>query len=738
MIRARLRLFGEPTLTAGPDLHASPIDLSQHVETLLAYLALHPNQPIDRRKLAFILWADTTEATALRNLRQYLHRLRQILASLPLPDEILVSKGSLLFFKPMSALWIDVTHFERQITDQRWQIEAIELYRGDLLKNYEAEWVLPLRTQLRDQYLHTLRNQITIANMQRNYPRAQHYAGRLLAATPLRESSNRIYMEALYFNGQRVRALQHFNYLQDLLKRTLNTEPMPQTVTLYQQIKNGTLPGDMPPFIVSSRQASQTLTTISQISASFVGRRRELALLDDALARTLNGWGRLILIEGDSGIGKTRLLQTWQQARAEQLLIFGGQAQADKCGIPGAPVLEALRQGRDQIDWQWFPARSPRVKTLHALLCDLESSLSSPSQGENQFDDWPSADKLGQFILTLADRADYPVGLLLDDLHNADETTWHLLAFLARRCSTTSLLVVGTYQPNSLPATVQCLLHSLQRHQQLQIIELWPLSPADTAKLAIHLLHQQLEPDRSFLNQLYRVTEGNPFFITEFLKSAQPGQESLTSLNLSAPPKSVQAVIGARLEQLPVYSHRLLAIAATIGRTFNFRVLAGATPHYTDNEVLEALEDWLEKGLVVEKSEGYEFKHEQIQQAAYAGLTPSERRQAHQEIARALITLPLEPHLRDPARLAYHYLNSNNPEQALPDLIASGKRASAMASRGEAIALARQSLELMTKTSFRSQVSDLAEALERTLEPPENIDQAYAILDKIVEIWLNQ
>jgi two-component SAPR family response regulator len=105
-----------------------------------------------------------------------------------------VSKGSRLYFNLTPALWIDVSQFRRQITDQRWQIEAIELYRDDLLAPYEAEWLLPIRTQLREQYLNTLRKQITIATMQRNYSRALHYAARLLQATPLRESSHRAYI----------------------------------------------------------------------------------------------------------------------------------------------------------------------------------------------------------------------------------------------------------------------------------------------------------------------------------------------------------------------------------------------------------------------------------------------------------------------------------------------------------------------------------------------------------------
>lgn len=734
MIRARLRLFGEPSLTVGPDFHASPVDLPQHVQILLVYLTLHPNQPIDRRKLAFILWSDTTEATALRNLRQHLYRLRQILTSLNLPDDILVSKGGRLHFSSDPSLWIDVLQFERQITDQRWQIEAIELYRDDLLAGYEVDWLQSIRTRLREQYLTALRHQITIANMQRNYSRALHYAARLLQATPLRESSHRIYMEALYFSGQRVRALQQFAHLKRLLKRTLKAEPMPQTVALYQQIQNGTLPGDIPPLISSSQQAPQDLKTITQISASFVGRRAELAELDEALARALNGWGGFILIEGESGLGKTHLLHTWQQARAELLLLFRGQSQTIESGIPCAPILETLQRGHSQIDWQWFPAHSPWLGELRSLLLDVDDSV-LPPETTHRPAILPTVDKLGQFILTLAAQATRPVGLLIDDLHNADEATWQLLAFLGRRCSTTPLLIVGTYQPNLLPTSARRLIHSLQRHRQVETTELWPLSPADAAKLTEYLLRHLPQPDKSFINQVYRVTEGNPFFITEFLKSTHLGTGNKTSPSTIHPlPKTVRTVISAQLNRLTPESKTLLAVAAAIGRTFNFRVLAGATSSFTENQVLEALESWLEKGLVIEQSDGYEFKHEQIQLTAYAGLNQSQCRQVHQEIARALTTLPLEPRLRDPTRLAYHYLNSHTPQQALPYLVASGQRALTLTALQEAQTLARQCLELLTAPGCNCQVTALTRSLQEALQPPEDIHQAYAILEKIVEI----
>ncbi|MFQ5614498.1 MAG: BTAD domain-containing putative transcriptional regulator [Anaerolineae bacterium] len=504
MIRARLRLLGGFRLTAGPDPHAPAIDLaSGQSQMLLAYLALHPERSIDRRWLAFNLWPDAAEGMALRNLRQHLHRLRQILASLSLPDDMLLAQSGELRFQP-SGLWVDADQFQRQIDDRRRQIEAIEFYRGDLLAGHDAAWLHPIRARLRDRYLEALRTQIAIANMQRNYPRALYYARRLLQAGPLRESSHRIFMEALYFNGNRAQALRHFAELESLLQRELNAGPMPETVALYRQMQRGALASDIP-------LLAPTLQTIEHVNAFFVGRRAELAWLDEALAQTLGGQGQFILIEGDDGLGKTGLLRTWQSARAAQMLTFAGQAAGPGPGPePYAPVLDALRQGYEAIDWGWFPARLP-------WLADLRSALSGP---DARVGPEVGVEKLGQFLLAMAGRARRAVGLMLDDLHQADEATWQLLGFLARRCAGTSLLLVGACRPAELPPLARRLIHSLQRQGQVQTLTLLPLSPPDTAKLAQYLLGAK-RLRKGATHRLHRATQGNPRRLVELLRDEE-------------------------------------------------------------------------------------------------------------------------------------------------------------------------------------------------------------------------
>lgn len=729
MILARLLLLGEPRLTAGPDPHASPIDLPNPVWLLLAYLVLHSKQPVDRRKLAFLLWADTTEALALRNLRQHLHRLRQVLTQLGWPADQLTGKGNQLIFDP-AGLWIDLARFEQQITDPGWQIEALELYRGELLAGYEAEWLFPFRARLREQYLEALRHQITLATMQRNYPRAVHYAGRLLAATPLRESSHRIYMEALYLSGRRVQALKHFERLKQHLKQELNAAPMPQTVNLYRQMQRGALLTEAPRLILAPQQIAP-----AEFEPPLIGRENELAVLDEALVQSLAGRGQFILIGGEIGLGKTALLEAWGQTRAGQMLLFDSPV-SQEISVPGESILIALSHGLARLDWPQLPQAWRRA--MQACWPAIETVIESNLDLTNKRHGLPSLDQLRQMLLTLANHAKQPVALLLDDLHLADETTWQLLAFWGRRCESHRLLIVGTYRPRALSETAQSLVHSLQRHKQLRLLNLQPLTPAHITKLARQLDQVGVSAqDTSFINRLYRLTEGNPFFITEILQNLPDSAVETEGPGLTSfLPASIKTALAARFDQLSAQARQLLAIAATAGRAFNFRVVVGTMPEIDEETALAALESWLRRGLVRETMDGYEFTYDLIRLMIYHQLEPAQRCEYHQRVATALTSLALEPRLRDPARLAYHYLRACEPIQALPYLVEAGRRDLALGSVQEARHLAEQGLAALLAARFEPET--LLEQLEVALEPGGELAEAYGLLEKMAGMLREQ
>jgi len=607
-------MFGGQRLTAGPEPHGRPLSIpSLHTRSLLAYLALHPGQPIDRHQLAFLLWGDELDEVALRYLRQHLHRLRQSFAELRLPDDALRSQAGRLHFLPEAGLWIDTLEFERRIAESYWQIEVLELYEGDLLPEMEAEWIRPFRRRFRDQYLEALRAQIHLATSEHNYPRALHYARRLLDANPMRESSHRIYMEALYLSGKRVQALNHFSELQDLLKDELNARPMPQTVELHRQMKMGTFSYHRRQLGPLSGPTRRRAEATHEISRAVTGRREALALLNEALGRARSGEGLFVLIEGAPGLGKTHLLDKWRRARAGEMLAFAATCEP---GEPlGWPVLAALRHRREQIDWNWFPSQLSWLQPIQAAI----------QTGRPACDDAPATmiqeanldENLRQFTLMLVQRARQIVAFCLDDLHYADEVTWSTLSFLARRSHRMPLLLIATCQPDLLSAEKWHLIRSLQRYDQLTVIQLQPLSEAETRRLALQFFPAEAVTS-DFLQLLYQTAEGNPLFTVELLKTVQESEQApaafvATPLRL---PRTIDAALSRRLGCLDAEGRHLLAEAAGIGRRFHFRALADAAPHVSDRKILEEINRWLQHGLVQEQTEGYAFTHEQIRLAA--------------------------------------------------------------------------------------------------------------------------
>ena len=604
-------MFGRQRLSAGPDPHARPLSIpSRHTRALLAYLALHPGQPIDRHQLAFILWGDELDEVALRYLRQHLHRLRQSLAEVGLPDGIVRSQAGRLYFHPDVGLWIDTLEFERRIAESYWQIEIIELYEGDLLSEMDDEWIRPFRQRFREQYMEALRAQVNWAISEHNYPRALHYARRLLEANPMRESSHRIYMEALHLSGKRIQALNHFAELQELLKSELKARPMPQTVELYRQIKIGTFSYHHRPTGLFAGPTRGRARATHEMTRAVTGRRAVLARLNEALNRTRAGHGLFVLVEGAPGLGKTHLLNAWRRARAGEMLTFSAACEPDRPG--GWPLLAALRHQREQIDWNWFPSQLSWLQSVRAAIQMAGDDANDDAIQATGFDD-----KLRQFMLTLVQRARQVVTISLDDLHYANEGTWSTLAFLARRSSRMPLLLVGTCQPDLLSAQERHLIRSLQRHDQLVIITLKPFSEAETRQIA-----QQFFPSEAltsdFLHLLYEVTEGNPHFTVELLKSLQESGQSPVAF-AKAPfrlPQTINATLNRRLGCLSQESRHLLAVAAGIGRCFRFRALARSAPNFSDHKILEEINRWLQHGLIQEQTEGYEFTREQIRLAA--------------------------------------------------------------------------------------------------------------------------
>ena len=700
---------------------------SPKTQSLLAYCALHRDEPVERRRLAFMLWQRTTESAARRNLRQYLHRVRQVLAPLELDKQLQDVGGSHLLFSPGDALWVDVDVFQTQsalLTDrlpslselpsEAW--DTVNLYQGDLVPSIYDDWVDPLRTHWRQQFINFLFSLIEFSRKNENHTDAIRLAKRLLQVDPLRESSHRLLMESFYLSGDRAAALQQFEQCQQLLRDELDAEPMPETMALYRQIRQGEkIAADnnapppkketsLPPVKMTAWQTLQAVpATIETNRPPFIARQMEIARLDRALRDAHRQRGQLIFVCGESGVGKSRLVQEWLAANAAQIRVMVGQSREFESMISYHPLVDALQNGKTHLAqmtfshppvwWRNLLAIFPEAAALQP---ELPPAPAASSARENL------VEGVGRFFVDIASTASTPLVLFLEDLHWADEATWQFLAHIGWRSQRAPLLVIGTYQREYLSSAAQKILNGMKlQNKEMHTIQLARFSPEETRQLAGFLLESP-NPARNILTRLYRETEGNPFFIIEMVNAwfnvpaknrhRLPAKSEIPA-GMGTMPAGIKLVIEARLNRLDETSRHLLAMAAAIGRTFNYRVLAAASD-LPETDVISILESWLAQGLVVERADGYDFSHDKIREVAYHELSRARRRLIHRKIAVALMQQDA-PEFNHPARLAHHFSNSDQPQRALPYLIRAGEMALAVRSYGDAREFGVQAMRLL-------------------------------------------
>jgi DNA-binding CsgD family transcriptional regulator/tetratricopeptide (TPR) repeat protein len=365
--------------------------------------------------------------------------------------------------------------------------------------------------------------------------------------------------------------------------------------------------------------------------AGFVGRAEELELLGDQLALAAGGRSATVLLGGEAGIGKTRLVEELcERARGDGWLAATGVCvPMDGGGLPYGPVVGVLRDVAQQLG---EPASDD-------LLGPLGSGLGIRAPGREDPMERYSAvppltaelakTRLFESILAaiarLAQRS--PAMLMLEDLHWADSGTAELLSFLTRNLTEARVLLVGTYRGEELGRghELRPWLSELSRHARVTSLQLAGLDRDSTAALIEGLLGHQ--PDWTLVEAVWARSQGNAYFAEEL--TAARHSPSL--------PVELQGVIMTRVEALSPPAQQLLGLAATAGVTTDHQLLvAGARlePDALDAVLNELIDNQI---LVVDPNgSGYQFRHALLREAVYSALLPGERRRRHHQVAMAL------------------------------------------------------------------------------------------------------
>ncbi|WP_433452729.1 helix-turn-helix transcriptional regulator [Streptomyces sp. CA-142005] len=396
------------------------------------------------------------------------------------------------------------------------------------------------------------------------------------------------------------------------------------------------------------------------VSPVFVGRTDELDTLNDALARARAGEPQALLLGGEAGVGKTRLVEEFATAAGRHAVVaVGGCVEIGADGLPFAPFSTALRALRDALPEEFAAAAQGQEEELARLLPDLGEA------GAGRHDEQGMA-RLFELTARLLERvaAERPVVFVLEDLHWADASTRHLLAFLFRTLRAGKLLVLASYRSDDIHRRhpLRPLLAELDRLRTVRRIELARFTREEVGRQIAGIL--AAEPDPAQVDEIFERSDGNAFFVEELAVAACDGCcAGLTD--------SLRDLLLVRVEALPESAQRVARVVAEGGSTVEYRLIA-AVAQLGEDDLIEALRAAVGANIltVTPDGDGYRFRHSLVREAVADDLLPGERSRLNRRYAEALEADPtLVPADARVMRLASYWYHAHDAAKALPAVL---------------------------------------------------------------------
>ena len=756
----KVYLFGAPVITYGD----APLSITSQKAQALFYYLIYNRQAHSREKLAALFWGDTSERQAKGSLRNTLYELRRDLSLETRPTEqYILAEGNTLYFNSESDYWLDTEEFEKLLDEEAENEQAmmenyskaIGLYRGDFLEGFIVkdsfefeDWAFFERERLQRRYLDTLAELSDYYGRQGKYDQAIAYANQILSCDGLQENIHRQLMRFYYAAGNRRAALRQYEICKELVERELGVPPLAETTALYEQILSQE--SVEPPTKIMEAPRREPKVRIQwqlhpsplrpwpkpdYLKSSLVGRDKEYARLVRHLEAASQGQGRMVIIDGEVGIGKTRLVQELLSRAESDFYLLIGQCYESEIALPYQPLVEALRGFMPTLDINtlqisslWLREVSKLVPELSQVLPDLPNNV--PLNGETERS--RLFEGVAQFLVALSRQR--PLLLFIDDLHWADQATLALLQYVARHAVRERMLLIGAYRTEDLNDLLASMMRGLYQDGLLSRITLRRLSLEEVTTLIREMAGMESGGEK-FSRRIYQETEGNPFFIFEVIRSLfEQGvlywdehgwstdlKDFATNYTQIPIPPSMREVILARINRLDEVSRQVLETAAVFQQQFYFSTVKKAYDR-SEDEVLDAFDKLLSAQLIKEgevgiKGSSYSFNHDKIREVAYQQMSGARRQQVHRRVGEAL-----EIEYRDNldevvSRLAHHFTAGGDREKALKYTIMAGDRARELYANEEAIVYYQRALEL-------------AEGKEELATIYEGLGDVYALVGK--------
>jgi predicted ATPase/DNA-binding SARP family transcriptional activator len=703
---------------------------TRKASALLIYLAIEA-QPRSRDAIAALLWPDYDQTRARAALRRTLSVLHKALGG----HYLTIERERVALDGPIPP-WVDAPEFRRLLALRRVHPhaekevcpacleplkQAVALYRDDFLSGFTLrdsgifeEWQLGHRQALRDELA------IALAALTRCYilvgelTEAIAVGRRWLALDPLNEQASRFLMRLYDWTGQRAAALRQYRECAQTLERELGTPPLAVTTRLYEAIRTHRAPGPpeavADPNSVVALQAEQSIERDAALpqpaqaphpagaSAPLIGRDEEWAAARGAFEASAHA-AHLLVIEGEAGIGKTRLADDLSAyARQRGAVVGVARCYQGESTLAYTAVVALLRSvvgaapaaRLHDLPDIWLSEAARLAPELTAVRPNIPAPapLDTPGAQSRFFAG------LRETLIAACATGTPPGLLLVDDAQWADEASLDALTYLARRLEWQPVCLLLTWRSDAVDSRHRLwrLLTETQRQGRATRISLRRLGEDDVRAWLRHDLgvaHEQHAPELAA--RLYQETEGLPFFIAQYVIALTSGAVSAAGETWVAP-VGVHDLLQSRLSALSEMAWQALTAAATLGRSFDLDTVREVSGR-SEEEMTAALDELLAHGLIREAPDtrqdeiSYDFTHDKLRALVYDETSLARKRLLHRRAAEALVGASRRQRqgAERAAQIAQHYAAAGDNASAAEQHTIAGGRARELYAHADAI-----------------------------------------------------
>ena len=718
MSQLAITLFGAPRITH--DGVMLSVDTRKAI-ALLAFLAV-THKPQARDTLVALLWPDYEQAQARASLRRTLSALGKALNG-PWLD----AKRETIGLNHQASLWTDTDEFMAHLAAVKAHahapgdecdtcldhlVGAANNYTDDFLAGFGLrdsdtfeEWQLLQREDFKRQLSGALERLVSAYALRGAHEEAIVYGRRWLALDRLHEPAYRALMDSYSQRGQYAAAMHQYRQCVQVLERELGVTPLAATTQLYETILKRRLhsasqaPSPSSPPVAQRQDSPPRAPSLRADTLPLVGRSQELASVRAAYD-SARSEGRLFVIDGEAGIGKTRLANEFLLSmRQRAVSVLEARCYTGEETLAYGPILAALRvalavptavRRLESLADVWVAEASRLVPELQRVRPNLPPSPRLDSPGaQSRF-----IEGLCHTLCALSHDAGStaPGVLFIDDAHWIDSSSLRLLTYLVRRPQTYPLFILLCWrsQDSEQGQRLRALLTEAPRAGAATSVALHRLGVDAIRELARASLPQETRRLEALAQRLHKETEGVPIFLVEYLTAVRDGALSTESDDWTLPGTMREALL-ARIHTVSETGWQALTAAAVIGRSFDVDTLREASGR-TEEETVSALDELSASGLVNQSSKRlgsppltYDFVHEKVRAAVCGEVSLARQRLLHRRIATALVARYPRDRGALAVQIATHYREAGQDTDAAIYFQLAGERARALYANSEAL-----------------------------------------------------